>query len=416
MFRPASLFIGLRYTRAKRRNHFVSFISLVSMLGIALGVAVLITVLSVMNGFDYEIKNHFFDLANHVSISGVNGKLTNYQAVESRVANLPGVVAAAPFVSGQAMVTHKGQVYPVITTGVDPLQQVKVSVLGKKMISGSMAALKPGKFGVVIGEGLAVSLGVTVGDKIILLTPRASISPIGILPTFKRFQVVGIFHAKGNESFDRGSVIINLSDAQKLYNLGNSISGIRLRVKNLYNAPQVSNEVSKALHYQYMVTNWTQEYGSFFKAIRMEKTMMFIILVLIVAVAAFNLVSTLIMAVTDKRSEIAILRTLGASQGMIMRIFMVQGLVVGIFGTILGLIGGVLLALNATKIVNGIQNVFHTQFISANVYFIDYLPSRLQESDVIHICAIALCLSLLATIYPAFSAARTQPAEALRYE
>lgn len=416
MFRPLSLYVGLRYTRAKRRNHFVSFISLASMLGIALGVTVLITVLSVMNGFDFEIKNHFFNLANHVTVSSLNDSFTDYPKVEKAAINVPGVVAAAPFVSGQGMITNAGQVVPIVVTGVNPAQQANVSELTDKITQGSMSALKPGDFGMVIGEGLAMQLGVKVGSKITLITPQANVSPIGVLPVFKRFTVVGIFQVTGNDSFNSGMALININDAQKLFKMGDSVSGVRLKVKNLFDAPQVAQNVSKKLDFQYYVSNWTQEYGSFFHAIQMEKTMMFIILVLIIAVAAFNLVSTLVMVVADKRSEIAIMRTLGTSPGTVMRIFMVQGCVVGVIGTLFGLIGGVALAMNVTSLVNWLQNLLHTQFISSSVYFINYLPSRIEWHDVMHICFIALGLSLLATLYPAWSASRTHPAEALRYE
>lgn len=416
MFRPLALYIGLRYTRAKRRNHFVSFISLVSMLGIALGVTVLITVLSVMNGFDFQIRNRLFDMAQQVTIGNFTGPLPDWQDVAQEVAKYPNVVAVAPFVNGQGMLVSDGQSAPVLVKGVDPDQEVKVSQLPNKMVQGSFSSLKPAAFNIVMGQTLAESLGVGVGDKVTLLTPQASISPIGVLPRFKRFTLTGLYKVGGGFGLDTSVAFINLQDAQALYGLGDAVSGLRLKVSDLYIAPRVANAIQTGFQQQYLVTNWTDEYGDYFKAIKLEKTMMFFILVLIVAVAAFNLVSSLVMIVTDKRPEIAILRTLGASPKTVMAIFMVQGCMVGIVGTVLGLIGGIILALNAPAIVSGIQNLFHVQFISSSVWLIDYLPSKLQWSDVWHVCIIALLLSLIATLYPAWQAARTQPAEALRYE
>jgi lipoprotein-releasing system permease protein len=417
MFRPISLYIGLRYTRAKRRNHFISFISLVSMLGIALGVAVLITVLSVMNGFDYQIQNKIFAMAQQVTVSNYNGPLSNWENLEKKVAQYNDVVDVAPYVNGQGMLVNSGSAAPVLVQGVVPADETKVSQLADKMVQGSFNQLQPGQYGVVMGQKLADSLGLQVGDKVTLFTPQATITPVGELPRFRRFTVVGLFNIGGGfGSFDTGIVFINMRDAQVLYNFGSAISGLRLKVTNLYAAPAVSEALQQGFQGNYLVSNWTQEYGDFFKAIKMEKTMMFFILILIVAVAAFNLVSSLVMIVNDKRPEIAILRTLGASPRSIMAIFMVQGCTVGFIGTLLGLIGGILLALNAPNLVSGIEHVFHVQLISSSVYLVDYLPSKLEWSDVWHVSILAFGLSLIATLYPAWQAARTQPAEALRYE
>lgn len=415
MFRPLPLFIGLRYTRAKRRSHFVSFISLVSMLGIALGVMVLITVLSVMNGFDDQISNRIFAMADQVTISNYTGPLTNWQPLATKIQQFPDVRAAAPFINGQGMLSNEGDSAPVLIKGVDPTAEVKVSELPSKMVQGSFAALTPGGFNIILGQKLADGLGLQVGDKVTLFTPQASITPLGILPRFKRFTVVGLFSA-GGFGFDTGVGFINLQDAQALYNMGQSVSGLRLKVSDLYAAPKVTDELQKNFQQQYLISNWTEQYGDWFKAIKMEKTMMFFILILIVAVAAFNLVSSLVMIVNDKQPEIAILRTLGASPRNVMGIFMVQGCMVGVIGTILGLISGVILALNAPFLVNEIQRIFHVEFISSSVFLVDYLPSKLEWKDVWHVCVIALLLSLIATLYPAWQAARTQPAEALRYE
>lgn len=416
MFRPFTLFIGLRYTRAKRRNHFVSFISLVSMLGIALGVMVLITVLSVMNGFDYQIRHKIFDMAQQVTINNFSGPIDNWQALADQVRKYKGVVAAAPFVSGQGMLTNVGQTNPVLIKGILPDQEKNVSQLQTKMVSGSFDSLTSGSFDIIMGQDLADNLGLQVGDKVTLITPQSSLSAIGVLPRFKRFTVIGLFKVGGGFGFDTGVAFVNMQDAEALYNLGSGVSGLRLKVTDLYIAPQVTEKLRAGFQQEYMISNWTDEYGDFFRAIKMEKTMMFFILILIVAVAAFNLVSSLVMIVNDKRAEIAILRTLGASPRNIMAIFMVQGCMVGIVGTLLGLIFGILLALNATALVADIQHVLGVQLISQSVYLVDYLPSKLEWSDVWHVCVIALFLSLIATLYPAWQAARTQPAEALRYE
>lgn len=416
MFRPIPLFIGLRYTRAKRRSHFVSFISLVSMLGIALGVAVLITVLSVMNGFDYQIRHRIFDMADQVTIGNFSGSLNNWQQLSTQVQKYPDVVAVAPFIDGQGVLTNEGESSPVMVKGISPDLEMKVSQMQSKMSQGSFAQLQPGQFGMIMGKKLADSLGLEVGDKVTLFTPQASITPIGILPRLKRFTVVGLFDVDGFGYLDTGLAYINLQDAQALYGLGNSVTGLRLKVSDLYVAPQVADELQAGFQQQYLVSNWTQQYGDFFKTLKMEKTMMFFILALIIVVAVFNLVSSLVMIVTDKRPEIAILRTLGASSRTIMLIFMVQGCMVGLVGTILGLIGGIILALNATRLVSGIQQLLHVQFVSSSVYLVDFLPSKLEWSDVWHVALIALALSLVATLYPAWQAARTQPAEALRYE
>lgn len=417
MFFSLPLYIGLRYTRAKRRNHFISFISLASMIGIALGVTVLITVLSVMNGFDYEIHNRIFSMAEQVVVQGSKGGISDWEKLNANVTKNKSVVAAAPFVNSQGMVSKDGAVQGVMVRGILPEQEAHVSTLGSLMVQGKMADLKPGGFGIVLGLDLAEHLGVGLGDKLLLITPQASVTPLGIEPRFKRFTVVGIFHAGGGfESYDSGMVFLHLNDAQKLFQMGQDVSGLRLKVKNLYDAPMVADQLINTLSQDYLINDWTTEYGTYFKAIRMEKTTMFVVLLFIIAIAAFNLVSSLVMTVTDKSAEIAILKTLGASPRTILGIFMVQGSLIGCFGTLLGVIGGVLLALNAPALVTAIEHYFHVHFISSSVYFINYLPSKLNLLDVVHVGVVALLMSLLATIYPAWRAAQVQPAEALRYE
>lgn len=416
MFRPLALYIGLRYTRAKKRNYFVSFISLASMLGIALGVTVLITVLAVMNGFDYEIHNRVFSMARQVTVSHFAPGIHDWQMVKKEVEKNRDVIASAPFVFGQGILTKDGGVRGVIINGILPQQEVKISKIPTTVKQGSMFALKSGRFGIVLGWEVAASLGLSVGDKVVLLTPNAVVTPVGVEPRLKRFTVVGIFHVGEGFGYDVGMVFINLHDAQKLFTLGNNVTGLHLKIKDLYRAPLLVKELATQFDGSYNITNWTDEYGAFFKAIRMEKTTMFVVLLFIIAVAAFNLVSSLVMTVTDKQSDIAILRTLGASPRMVMSIFVVQGGIIGILGTLLGIVSGILLAVTAPDLVRLLEQIFHTHFISAGVYFIDYLPSRLLWADVWHVGLSALIMSLVATIYPAWRAAKTQPVEALRYE
>jgi len=416
MFRPLALYIGFRYTRAKKRNHFVSFIALASMLGIALGITVLITVLSVMNGFDHEIRDRIFSVARQVTVLGSDGNINNWQEVEEEIAKNKDVIASAPFVGGQGMITKDGTVRGVEITGIIPSQEERISEMPKSMVRGSMSLLKAGEFGIVLGQAIARNLGANIGDKVILVTPQATMTPVGLEPRFKKFTVVGIFHVSDGFGYDSTIAFINIHDAQKLFGLGSGVTGINIKIKDLYQAPIVSAALTDRFHGNYFISDWTNQYASYFKVIRMEKTMIFILLLFIIAVAAFNLVSSLVMTVTDKQSDIAILRTLGATPKTIMNIFIVQGGIIGLFGTLLGTFGGVLLALNAPYLVKLLEEIFHTNFISAAVYYIDYLPSKLEFADVWQVGLIALVMSLIATIYPAWRAAKTQPAQALRYE
>ena len=416
MFRPLILYIGLRYTRAKQRSHFVSFISLTSMLGIALGVTVLITVLSIMNGFDHEIRNRIFGLSRQVAVSTSNNILPDWHNLMSELVHYPGVKSVAPNINGQGMLTYGNQVRPTLVTGIIPKNEVTVSKINSKIIAGSFKNLQQGSFGIVLGQKLAQSLGLSLYDKVTLVIPEALVTPVGIMPRSKRFILVGIFKAGTGFGFDSDLAFINLYDAQKLFHMGSAISLLRLKLFNLYDAPKVSEQLTKTLNKNYRVTNWTQDYGEFFNAIKLEKTMMFIMLLLIIAVAAFNLVATLVMVVTDKRSDIAILRTFGATPRDILGIFMVQGSIIGLIGTLLGLVAGVTLALNVSAIESAIENYFQLQLFSSDIYYVNYLPSQLHWQDVWQICLAALGMSLLATIYPAWRASRTEPAEALRYE
>lgn len=416
MFRPVSFFIGLRYTRAKRRNHFISFISLTSILGIALGILTLITVLSVMNGFDREIKKRVFAMVPPITVGSQTGAIADWKEAEQILQKAPNVLAVAPFVNGQVLITNSGVVRPAMVNGIIPTQEKTLSELEDKMIAGNLASLAPRQFGIVLGEELASSLGAEIGDKVTVVTPQASFSPAGVVPRFKRFTVTGIFRAGGGFGFDMGLAFINLSDAQKLMELGDSVTGLHVNIRDVYAAPTMSHELANLLGPEVYVSNWTNIYGVLFHQISLEKTMMFFILLLIIAVAVFNLVSTLVMVVNDKEADIAILRTIGATPGMIMKIFVVQGAIVGVFGTLIGVISGVALALNVTAVVKWIESIFHVQFLSASVYWVNYLPSELQWMDVLKISLVSLSLSLIATIYPAWRASKTEPVEALRYE
>lgn len=414
MYKPLALFIGLRYTRSRKKNHFVSFISLSSMLGIGMGVMVLVTVLSVMNGFDQEIHKRFFGMAPEITITGLNDKLSDWPGLEKKIRAVPGIKAVAPYVGGQGLLTHDGQVLPIVVTGISPEQEMAVTHLGDKLLAGSMKNLN--HFGMILGKGLADSLGVMMGDMVTIMIPQATVTPAGMIPRFKRFTVVGVFSAGTGFNFDTKLAFINLEDAQKLLQLGNDVTGVKMKIDNVYRAPELSAKLSDLLGEEYQVGNWTQQFGAFFEAVKMEKTMMFMILLLIIAVAAFNLVSSLVMVVNDKQAEIAILRTIGAKPATILWIFIVQGMMVGIVGTGLGLVGGLILAKNATAIVNGLQELFHVKVLSSSIYFVDYLPSQILFSDLWHICALALLMSFAATIYPAWRASKTVIAEALHYE
>jgi lipoprotein-releasing system permease protein len=415
MFRPIELYVGLRYTRAKRRNHFISFISLTSMLGIALGVTALITVLSVMNGFEKELRQRILGMASHATVSGAAGTLEDWRAVADAALAHPQVVGVAPYVQAEGMLTAGEAVRGVLVRGVLPEAEPAVSDVGLHLQAGALSDLAPGTFHILLGRDLARILGVEVGDKVTLVAPQAKVTPAGLLPRLRRFTVVGIFQV-GMYEYDAGLALVHLDDAAKLFQLDDAVSGVRLKLDDLFSAPRVAREVANALPGRYWVSDWTQQHANFFRAVKTEKTVMFVILTLIVAVAAFNIVSTLIMVVSDKEADIAILRTLGASPRSIMGMFVVQGSIIGVVGTLLGAVGGVALALNVEAVVGGIEQLFQIKFLSPDVYYISDLPSDLHTADVVRIALVALALSLTATLYPAWRASRTQPAEALRYE
>jgi lipoprotein-releasing system permease protein len=409
------LLVGLRYTRAKRRNHFISFISIASMLGIAVGVWALIVVLSVMNGFQKEVRARILGVVAHVQISGGDNRLADWQEVAREASANPQVTAAAPYVNGQGMLMLGSGVRGVLVRGIAPELEQNVVDIGLHMVAGKLASLAPGEFRIVIGSELARYLGARVGDKITLIAPQGLVTPAGIVPRLKQFTVAGIFRIDYNE-YDSGLALIHLADAQKLYGMGDAVSGVRLKLKDLFQSREVTRDLFARLHGDLYISDWTRSNANYFRAVQIEKTMMFIILLLIVLVAAFNSVSTLVMAVTDKQADIAILRTLGASPGGIMKIFIVQGAIIGLLGTFLGVATGIPTALNVDVIVPFLERLLSVRFLSSEVYYITELPSDLQNADVIAITLVSLVLSFVATLYPSWRAARVNPAEALRYE
>ncbi len=412
---PFEYFVGLRYTRAKRRNHFISFISMTSMAGIALGVAALIVVLSVMNGFQKELRARILGVASHVQLSAFEGGLAGWATVADIAKANPEVMAAAPYIHAQGLLSFQQTVQGSIIRGVVPQMEDQVADIGRSMKQGSLDALKPGEFGIVLGKELARNLGVRMDEKVTVIAPQGQVTAAGVLPRVKQFRVVGIFEV-GMYEYDSGLALLHLADAQRLYRLEDKVTGVRLKLKDLYAAPRVGRELSSTLPADVFVTDWTRSHANFFRAVQIEKRVMFIILTLIVAVAAFNIVSTLVMAVTDKQADIAILRTLGASPGSIMKIFIVQGALIGCIGTIVGTVAGVLLALNIDVVVPFIERTFSVQFLAKDVYYISDLPSDLQWDDVFVIAGVSFGLSLLATLYPSYRASRLEPAAALRYE
>lgn len=415
MFQPYELFVGLRYTRAKRRNHFISFISLISMFGIALGVAALITVLSVMNGFERELRGRILGMTSHATVSGYQQPLSDWQQVAKRVEASGQVVATAPFIRGEGMLRNAERLSGTLLRGVLPEYESRVSTVGEHMRFGALEDLQPGSYKLLMGVEMARNLGLSPGDKLDLMIPQASVTPAGILPRFRRFTLAGVFEV-GMYEYDRGLVLIHLADAAALYRMGPDVSGLRLRLDDLFAAQTVSRQLAVELGEDYYVSDWTRQHANFFRAIRTEKTVMFIILSLIVAVAAFNIVSTLVMVVTDKQSDIAILRTFGASPRSILAIFMVQGALIGLIGTLLGVLGGLMLAINVETIVPWLESLAGHDLLSAEVYYISELKGEVHVDDVILIAGISLVLSFLSTLYPAWRAAAVQPAEALRYE
>ena len=414
LFHPLSIAIGLRYTGAKRRNHFISFISLVSMLGIALGVWALIVVISVMNGFELELRSRILGMVSHATISAFGKPVYDWPRIVGSAKAQPHVVGAAPYIEHEAMLQGR-KISGAMIRGVVPELENEVSEVGAATKLGKFETLTPGSYNIVIGSELAQALGLDLGDKVTLMAPQMRVTPVGVVPQMRRFNITGIFEV-GMYEYDRGFAFVHIQDAAKLFRDGDGVSGVRLKLDDMFQAWRVAQDLSTALPGNYSVRDWTQQHSNFFRAVQTEKLVMFIILSLIVAVAAFNLVSTLVMVVTDKQADIAILRTLGASPRLVMGVFMVQGLAVGLVGTLIGLLIGVLTAENIHIIVPFIERTFGFEAMPGDIYYISSVPSELRNFDVMRIGVMSVVFSVLATVYPAWRAARTQPAQALRYE
>lgn len=421
MFRPFYAFVGYRYTRAKRQNHFISFISLTSVLGVALGVSVLIMVLSVMNGFNKEIRAEMLSGTPHITLGKVGSPLVDWQALKQQSLAIPGVLGVAPYINGQGMLSagKTGRVQGAVVKGIDRAEIDAVYPLSSRMKEGDLKALAPGQYNIVLGKTLASNLGIELGDKISLIVPEATLTPAGMLPRIKRFTVVGIFEI--GSLYDSNYSFINIQDADKLFHMHGGISGLQIKVNDELRAPEVARLLYHSLNQgtaepQYWVSDWTIEFGSFFKALQIQKTVMIFILLLIIAVAVFNLVSSLVMMVTDKRSDIAIMRAMGASRRSIMGIFVMQGILIGITGTVIGVILGLYMAFHVTAWADALQSFLNVELVAKDVYLVGFLPSEVKVWDVLGVTVVTLVMCLLSTLYPAFRAAAVLPAEALRYE
>ena len=415
MSRNFEFWIGKRYVRSRSANRFVSLISAISMLGIAIAVAVLILVLSVVNGFERELQDRLLAMTAHASIENIDGRMLDWQALSIAAVENPRVTATAPFIEGQALLVFGEQLSGAELRGIEPVAENSVSGVGRMMVDGELGSLEAGSFNVVLGVELADALNVGIGEKVTVTLAEGIVTPAGVVPRTKRFVVSGLYRV-GMYEFDRRLAFINLSDAQKLYRKKEAVTGVRLAVSEIFEAPAIVREVALAHGEVVLVSDWTRRHVNFFRSIQITKSILFVILLLVVAVAAFNIVSTLVMVVKDKQADIAILRTIGARQSSVLRIFITQGSVIGIVGTVAGVLFGILLALNLESIVSSLETVFGIKFLAADVYFISDLPSELRIADIVRVASIAIVLALGSTVYPAWIAARTAPAEALRYE
>jgi len=415
MFQPKELFIGLRYIRAKRKNHFVSFIAFISIAGVAMGVFALIVVLSVMNGFGNELRDRTLSMTSHATITGFDGYLRNWPDIKQKAEQNEYVVAAAPYIQKEVMLSNGRNVSGSLVRGIRPEMERDVSLVESKMISGTTMDLRPGEYGIVIGRELANALGVYEGERVTVITPQASVTAVGVMPRLRRFKVVGVFEV-GMHQFDAAMAYMHLDDAGKLFSYDERINGMRLKLTDVIDAPRITRVIENELGGEYWVRDWSRQNKNFFRALKTEKTVMFIILLLMVSVAALNIVSTLMMTVTDKESDIAILRALGMRPGSVMTIFIIQGAFIGFFGTAVGVATGVPVAMNVFEIVSWLEQLFSTDFLPSDVYYISDITADVQFHEVATYALSAFAVTVLATIYPAWRASRTLPAEALRYE
>ena len=415
MIRPLELFIGLRYTKARRNNHFISFISLMAATGIVLGVTALITVLSVMNGFGNDLRNRILGAVSHVTVTASRGSLQDWSTVLDQTSAMEDIAGAAPYVEGQGMLISEVTSRGAMVRGIDPIAETRVAQFHEKMTAGSLDDLKAGTYGIIVGSEIAWRLGIELGSPVSVLSSRAQITPAGILPRYKRFTVVGIFEM-GVSDYDGSLALIHIEDGRRLYQTGAGVTGVRMQLTDLFFAPAMATELQSRLGKQYQVNDWTRENASFFRALRIEKTAMFIIMMLAVAVAAFNIVSMLVMLVTDKEGDIAILRTVGMSPGSVMGVFMIHGAILGVVGTLAGATAGVLLTLNIDSVVKFFEAVFQAQLFTADIYYNTALKPELRWTDVSVITLFSLLLTIGATLYPARRAAGINPAQALHYE
>ena len=407
--------IGTRHLRSTHRRGFVSFVALVSVVGLMLGVATLIVVLSVMNGFERELRSRILSVTAHGTLTGIEGALTDWRDVQDAALRRPGVTAAVPFIEAEAMVIDGKRVTGAMVRGVLPSEERKATGLAQRLTAGHLEDLQPGKYRIILGTALARELRVQVGESVVLIAPEGTATPIGVVPRNRTFHIVGLFES-GMYEFDRGLALVHMADAAKLYRLGDRATGIRLALADPLRAPSVVRQLATALGGGYYITDWTRNHANFFRSIEITKTMMFVILLMIVAVAAFNIVATLVMIVKEKQTDIAILRTLGAGPRNILSVFGIQGVMIGLAGTVLGAGLGILISHNLQSLVSALENALGTQFLDARVYYMSDLPAYVEGIDVLRVCTVAFLLCALATLYPAWRASRTAPAEALRHD
>ncbi len=407
--------VGTRYLRSGNRRGFLSFITLISAVGLALGVAVLLVVMSVMNGFESELRARILTVTSHATLMGLEGPLPDWRAVQQRATTLPGVTGSAPFIEARAMLAAGTRLAGTQLRGIDPLQEQAIVGIGRSLVQGELASLKAGGYGIVLGDALAQELGIGVGGTVVVIAPEGTVTPAGLVPRMRRFKVTGLFHS-GMYEYDRGLALLHVTDAAKLYRLGDAVTGIRLALADPLQAPAVVRQLAVDMGGGYYVSDWTRIHPNFFRSIQMTKSMLFVILSLIVGMAAFNIVATLVMVVKDKSQDIAILRTLGAAPRNIQAVFLVQGMMIGLAGVAAGIGLGVLLAMNLETLVHGLEALTGTRFLDAKVYFMSDLPAQVRLADVARVSIVALLLCVVATVYPAWRASRLAPAEVLRHD